>query len=129
MSTTTDITSAVSSGAEQVTDQVADKAEDALDSTKRAANNIIDAAQTRLNELRDDVPNRLARAAAQVDEFTRRGLERARQTSLDVRDQVYRAGDRTADYIRDEPMKSVLVAAACGAALAALISIASRRDR
>jgi ElaB/YqjD/DUF883 family membrane-anchored ribosome-binding protein len=43
-----------------------------------------------------------------------------------VKDKVAQAGDRSVGYIRDEPVKSVLIAAAAGAALAALIGWASR---
>lgn len=43
-----------------------------------------------------------------------------------VRDSVHHASDRTVAYIREEPMKSVLFAAATGAALMALASAIGR---
>jgi ElaB/YqjD/DUF883 family membrane-anchored ribosome-binding protein len=63
----------------------------------------------------------LSRAATQVEEMTKRSLERAKEASHVVRERVGRAGDMTVGYIREEPMKSLLVAAAVGAVVAGLI--------
>ena len=79
-----------------------------------------------LDSLRETVPAAFSRAAAQVEEITRRGLDRAKEASMGVRDQVYKAGDRTVGYIKDEPVKSVLIAAATGAAVALLVGWAMR---
>ena len=79
-----------------------------------------------LDTLREAVPNAFSRAAAQVEDLTRRSVERARETGTEVRDQVARASDRTVGYIKDEPVKSVLVAAATGAAVALLVGWAMR---
>lgn len=43
-----------------------------------------------------------------------------------VRDSAHHASDRTVAYIRGEPMKSMLIAAATGAALMALASVIGR---
>jgi ElaB/YqjD/DUF883 family membrane-anchored ribosome-binding protein len=43
-----------------------------------------------------------------------------------LRDQAMRAGTNTTHYIRAEPVKSVLMAAATGAALMALVSLLNR---
>jgi ElaB/YqjD/DUF883 family membrane-anchored ribosome-binding protein len=59
-----------------------------------------------------------------------------RQRSLDalrdgrqlVRNRAQWAGERSVGYIRDEPVKSVLVAAAAGAALMALLSLLGSRS-
>lgn len=39
---------------------------------------------------------------------------------------AHRASDKTAQYIRDEPVKAVLIAAAAGAAVATVISLLTR---
>lgn len=46
-----------------------------------------------------------------------------------IRDQVHKASDSTVSYIRAEPVKAVLIAAASGAALATLIGLLSRSRR
>jgi ElaB/YqjD/DUF883 family membrane-anchored ribosome-binding protein len=40
-----------------------------------------------------------------------------------VRDQALRVSDDTRNYIRDEPVKAVLIAAAAGAVLMALLGL------
>lgn len=110
------------------TDRATAQADEALAATRRAANGALDKLQQGVEQLRDDTPGALRRAAAQVDELTRRGLERARLASEDLRHTVSRTGDRSIGFIQAQPVKSVLIAAAAGAALAALVG-ALARDR
>ena len=60
---------------------------------------------------------------------TRRSAEALRETSAQVRERALRAQDSTVGYIRDEPMKAILIAAATGAALMALIGLMGRSHR
>jgi ElaB/YqjD/DUF883 family membrane-anchored ribosome-binding protein len=85
-------------------DGAAQRAEMALDSTHRAASHALDGMSAALD----------------------RGVERVRETTQQVRDGALRASDSTVGYIRNEPVKSVLMAAATGAALMALVSLLSR---
>lgn len=48
------------------------------------------------------------------------------ETSRQLRTSAMHATDSTAQYIRDEPIKAVLIAAATGAAFVALISLLTR---
>lgn len=114
------------SSIDDMADQAAAKADEALKSTRSAANRTLDSLESGVDSLRETVPNAFSRAAAQVEELTRRGVERAREASLGMRDQVHRASDRTVGYIKDEPVKSVLIAAATGAAVALLVGWAMR---
>ena len=61
----------------------------------------------------------LGRLASQAEDMARRGVE-------SVRHQTQLASDSTRGYIRDEPVKSVLIAAAVGAGLMALVTLAGR---
>jgi ElaB/YqjD/DUF883 family membrane-anchored ribosome-binding protein len=56
------------------------------------------------------------------------GLQRARETSQQVRDTAARASAGTVNYIRHDPVKSVLIAAATGAALMALVGLLTRSN-
>ncbi len=114
------------STANDLADQAASKADLALKSSRRVANDALDSLESSVDSLRETVPAAFSRAAAQVEEITRRGLDRAKEASMGVRDQVYKAGDRTVGYIKDEPVKSVLIAAATGAAVALLVGWALR---
>lgn len=86
-----------------------------------------DAARESLHQLGDAVPSALTRAAAQAEDLARRGIARARDAGSQVREQVSQATDRTGAYIRDEPFKAVLIAAAAGAATALLANWALRQ--
>lgn len=100
---------------DQVADRAASKVESALDSTQELANSTLTTLKDGVTQLRDTVPAAVSRAAAQVQNLGRRGLDRARGVGADVREKAQRASDRTVGYIQDEPVKAVLIAAATGA--------------
>lgn len=74
----------------------------------------------------DGVRPPLKRAADQAAELARRGVDALTEGTQAVRRQALHASDSTRHYIRDEPMKAVLIAAATGAVLMALVSLVSR---
>lgn len=51
----------------------------------------------------------------------------ARHAAESIRDEAAAAGDRTQQYVRDEPIRSVLMAATAGALLAGLLLAIGRR--
>lgn len=123
---TTSFPEATSDTAGQVAEQLADKAHSAVSATRQRANSALDGVAEGVDNLRDIAPSAFNRAAAQMESLTRRGMDRARDTSQVVRDQAQRAGDRAVGYIQDEPVKSVLMAVAAGAAVAMLASWLAR---
>jgi ElaB/YqjD/DUF883 family membrane-anchored ribosome-binding protein len=74
-------------------------------------------------DLRQQVAPLLARAGEQASALAQRGVDAVRDRSLQVREQALRASDSTLNYIKDEPVKAVLIAAATGAVLMALIGL------
>ena len=68
----------------------------------------------------------LVQAAEDAEGLVRRGAEALREQATHLRERAADASDRTAGYIRDEPLKSVLIAAAAGAALMAIANLAVR---
>ncbi len=106
--------------------RAADKADAAIGSMRQVTDTALDTLQDKADQLAGVAPGTLSRIAAQSDELTRRSIERAREASEVAKDQAARAGDRTVGYIRDEPVKSVLIAVAAGAAIAALIGALAR---
>lgn len=73
----------------------------------------------------DSVLHRASERAAQLRESARDLVRRGSDTVLDkasaVRDSALHVGDRTRGYVRDEPMKSMLMAAAVGAGVAVAV--------
>ena len=102
-----------------LTDQAAESATQAIKSTQRMTHEALDSLAGSVQDLRQ-----------QASALAHRGVDSVRDTSQQLRDKALRASDNTLNYIKDEPIKSVLIAAATGAALMALISMmVSSRDR
>ena len=111
-------------------DQAAQSAENAIKSTQRAANGALDSLSNTVQDVRDQAAPAYNRIKSQTEDMAHRGMDALRDSSRQVRETAAKASDQTVNYIKDEPLKSVLIAAATGAALMALVSLASRsRDR
>ena len=67
-----------------------------------------------------DMADNAAEAAA------RRGMEAVRDTSQQLRERALQAQDMTVAYVKDEPIKAMLIAAATGALLMGIISMLGR---
>jgi ElaB/YqjD/DUF883 family membrane-anchored ribosome-binding protein len=89
-----------------LSDQAIHSADIALDRTQSAASHAVDS---------------MGRAIEH-------GMDRVRDTSHQMRESAARASEGTANYIRHDPVKSVLIAAATGAALMALVSLLTRSN-
>ncbi len=107
-------------------DQATGKADQAIRSTQRMANDALDGLSDTVNNASNRVSPLINRATEQASAMAQRGVDAVRQTSQQLRDKASQATDVTASYIRNDPIKSVLIAAATGAALMALVSLVSR---
>lgn len=74
----------------------------------------------------DQLHGRVDRTRAQMSDLTRRSADRMREVRDDVRHQMDVAGERTVGYVRDEPVKSLLMAAGVGALLALAVAMVAR---
>jgi ElaB/YqjD/DUF883 family membrane-anchored ribosome-binding protein len=74
----------------------------------------------------DVVAPLLDSASEQASDLAQRVVEAIRESSQQFQDKAARASDSTAKYIRKEPVKSLLIAAAAGATLMALVSLMLR---
>lgn len=98
-----------------------DLANQALKSTRRVAHDALESLTGAVQDLRQVEPL-LNRARDQVSALVQRGVDSVHDTSQQLRDRAQHASDKTVNYVRDEPIKAILIAAATGAALMALIS-------
>jgi ElaB/YqjD/DUF883 family membrane-anchored ribosome-binding protein len=87
-------------------DQMVNKNADAMSSTHNAASQAIES----------------------IGKAVEQGIGRVRETSDHVRISAARASEGTVNYIRHDPVKSVLMAAATGAALMALVGLLTRHN-
>jgi ElaB/YqjD/DUF883 family membrane-anchored ribosome-binding protein len=107
-------------------DQASRSADQAIRSTQQAANGAVDSAANALQDLRHQATPIAERTSEQVSAMAHRGMDSLRDTSHQLRLKVAHASDSTVGYIREEPVKAVLIAAATGAALMALVSLVAR---
>ena len=116
----------VSNETSNMADQAADNAAQALRSTQSVANQAFDRLNDKLESARDTAVPLINRLSSQAETVARRGVEAVRDTGAQVRERALKASDSTVSYIKDEPVKAMLIAAATGAALMALIGLLSR---
>ena len=107
-------------------DQAAASADRAIKSTQRVANDALDSLSGSVHELRDQAAPALNRSSEQIAALAQRGVDAVRNRSQQLRDKALRASDTTVGYIKDEPVKAMLIAAATGAALMALLGLLTR---
>ena len=106
-------------------DQASQSADQAIKSTQKAANEALQSISQSLQDLSHQATPLLERAANGASSLTHHGLDRLRESTHELRVKAEHAQESTVKYIQHEPVKSVLIAAATGAALMALISLVS----
>src|SRR5450830_845137 len=107
-------------------EQASRSADQAIRATQQAANGAVDSVAVSLQDLRHQTAPMLERASEQVSAMAHRGMDSVRETSHQLRVKAEHASDTTVNYIKEEPVKAVLIAAATGAALMALVSLVAR---
>ncbi len=107
----------------QMADQAAAGADAAIRSTQKAVTNVLDGMADSATSLRATVTPAIGRASDRMSDLAHRGAEAVGRTSTQLRDRAADASERTRGYVRDEPVKSVLIAAATGAVLMGLLSL------
>lgn len=78
--------------------------------------------------LGNELLNSAGHALDQTRELASKSLDAAAQATARAQQQLRRYADATSHYVADQPIRSVLVAAAVGALVAALV-MAARRGR
>jgi ElaB/YqjD/DUF883 family membrane-anchored ribosome-binding protein len=112
--------------AAEAADKVGDTADNAIDRTRRLANDALDSAADTVDEVREKAEPTVRRLATQAETLARRGMDAVRDGSQQLREQATEMTDRTTRYVKDEPLKAVLMAAAAGAALMAVLTVVAR---
>ncbi len=113
----------------KLVDHAAASADHAIRSTQRVANETLDSLAGEVQDIRGQAAPMLNRTGDQISALARRGVDAMRGGSQHLRDKALLASDRTVGYVKDEPVKSVLIAAAAGAALMALLGLMLRSRR
>jgi ElaB/YqjD/DUF883 family membrane-anchored ribosome-binding protein len=96
---------------------------------KQAADNLKNTAIEGTQELSETAAREASRIGEMARDWWQRHAQSAMNVAAGVKDNAVAAGQRTRGYVRDEPMKSLLIAAAAGALISGVLVIAARRDR
>jgi ElaB/YqjD/DUF883 family membrane-anchored ribosome-binding protein len=107
-------------------DQAAKSADQAIRSTQRVANEALDGLAGSVQDLRQQAAPLLNRVGEQAGAMAQRGVDAVRDSSAHLREKALQASDTTVSYIKDEPIKAMLIAAGAGAALMAMLSLMTR---
>jgi len=103
-----------------------DPAEPTIETARRYANEALDRADADVRSLREDVQPTIDALTARMQELAERGKAMAAETSAQAREKLNDYGEKTSAYVAQQPLKSMAIAAAAGAALALLLG--RRRD-
>jgi ElaB/YqjD/DUF883 family membrane-anchored ribosome-binding protein len=120
---------ALTNGARHLTPEgVLQSAEQAVESVRGFTNDSLDRAGVAVRDARSSLSASADQLSARAQELTRKGLAAAAETSAQAKKTMNRYADVTGRYVSDQPVKSVLIAAAVGAAVAALVLALRNRD-
>jgi ElaB/YqjD/DUF883 family membrane-anchored ribosome-binding protein len=108
-----------------VVDQASMIANQGIDATHEALDGLAGGVQS----LRDSVSPRLDGVTERASMALNRGIGALRDSSQQLRAKAQQASEGTTQYIQQEPVKAVLIAAAMGAALMVLIGLMTRSRR
>jgi ElaB/YqjD/DUF883 family membrane-anchored ribosome-binding protein len=122
----TSTTKPLAQQSQDIADNAAGTAQGAIRSTQRAADQALDRLSDKVEEARSQTGQVLSKVTSQAEAAARRGMEAVRDTSQQLRDRAMQASDMTVAYVKDEPLKAMLIAAATGALLMGIISLLGR---
>jgi ElaB/YqjD/DUF883 family membrane-anchored ribosome-binding protein len=94
--------------------------------TQRRVEGAIRTTQQAAHEAVDQVADRADRLAADTDRLAQRSAHLLRDSTEQIRERARHAADSTIVHIRQDPLKSVLIAGAFGAVLGALFVMMGR---
>ncbi len=122
-------TQPLSQTANEYADQAAMKADGVIRSTQRVANDTLDQLSQSVHAARDAAAPVIGRVADRAETLARRSVDTVRNGTEQLRLGAQRAADQTAGYVQAQPLKSMLMAVAAGAALAVLMGFFGRSPR
>lgn len=116
------------SRAADVGDDLMDSAGDALDQGRDYANESIGRVSEKVRDLRRDIEPTIDHLRYRARRAARRGMDAAADARERTKETVNHYADVTGQYVSDQPVRSILIAAAAGAVLTALVIAARGRD-
>ena len=129
-STTSNFTRDVAPTLHNASNEMLQGADDALNATRDYANHALDKAENKVRELRGEVDPLVDMLASKAQKLARQSLDMAADAKDKAQQSLSRYASATTHYVAEQPMRSVLIAAAVGAAVGLLVtSSRQRRNR
>lgn len=111
-------TKSLRSSASSYGDEAVSSAESALEHTRHLASQVLERAGEKVRDLRYG-----------ARDLAGKGYSVATDATAAAQRQLSRAADVTGRYVSEQPVKSIMIGVAAGAAIAALVVAARRRNR
>lgn len=115
--------------ARTTSEDLANTATRTLDSTREYANDALDKAENKLREFSSNIDPTVNMLASKAQKLAQQSFDMASEAKERAQQQLKRAAGATTQYVAEQPLRSVLIAAAVGAGVALLISATRNRDR
>lgn len=125
--TTSKMTQDAAPALRQASDDLLQTAGKAVESTRSYANDALDKAEDKVRELRGNVDPVVDMLASKAQKLARQSLDMAAEAKERAQQTLSRAAGATTRYVAEQPLRSVVIAAAVGAAVALLISATRHR--
>ena len=115
--------------ARTASEDLANTAGRAVDSTREFANDALDKAESKVREFSSNIDPTVNLLASKAQKLAQQSFDMASEAKERAQQQLKRAAGATTQYVSEQPLRSVLIAAAVGAGVALLISATRNRDR
>lgn len=112
--------------AESSAGTVPDKLQDALHVAKSAASDTLDKASDAAHDTKRDAAPALRDMASRAQDLADQGMDGLGDMTTWAKDYLAESSEMIKSYAKDEPMKAMLIAAATGAALMAIVAMMTR---
>ncbi|MDO9277328.1 MAG: hypothetical protein Q7U05_02025 [Polaromonas sp.] len=101
----------------------------ATELTRSYAKEALDQAEGKIRELRGSVDPMVDKLADTAQKLARQSMDMATEAKHKAQESLARYSDVTTKYVTEQPMRSVLIAAAVGAAVALLVTAVRNNKR
>jgi ElaB/YqjD/DUF883 family membrane-anchored ribosome-binding protein len=126
MTTTTD---SGTQAARNTRDEALQATVQATELTRSYAKEALDQAEGKIRELRGNVDPMVDKLADTAQKLARQSMDMANEAKHKAEESMARYAGMTTKYVSEQPMRSVLIAAAVGAAVALLVTAARSNNK
>ena len=127
-STTSNLARDAAPAIRNTTNELLQSADNAVVATRDYANHALDKAENKVRELRGDVDPLVEMLTTRAQKLARQSLDMAAEAKEKAQQSLSRYASATTHYVSEQPMRSVLIAAAVGAAVALLVASSRQRN-